>query len=61
MNKHTTRDSEEDLWNWAQRRDAATFAEPSKASLLPVAVTRPTEAMAKRWLSLLGFSRSKRG
>jgi hypothetical protein len=61
MNKHTTRDSEEDLWNWAQRRDAAIFPEPPKASVLPSTGTRPTEAMAKRWLSLLGFSRSKRG
>lgn len=61
MNKHTTRYSEEDLWNWAERRDAPVLIEPSKASLLAVTVARPTGAMAKRWLSLLGFSRSKRG
>lgn len=61
MNKHTTRNSEEDLWNWAERRDTAILAEPSKAGLLVTSVTQPTEAMAKRWLSLLGFSRSKRG
>ena len=61
MNKHTTRNSEEDLWNWAERRDTAILTEPSKTSLLAATVTRPTEAMARRWLSLLGFPRSRRG
>ncbi|CAN5826792.1 hypothetical protein BH09VER1_BH09VER1_41980 [soil metagenome] len=61
MNKHTTRNSEEDLWHWAERRDAPVLPEPSKAGLMVTTVARPTEAMAKRWLLLLGFSRSKRG
>ncbi len=64
MNKHTRRNTEEDLWNWAERRETAAWPEQAKTeagSSLAAGALRPTGTMMRRWFSLLGFARSKRG